>query len=347
MLYLMDDEDQGNVVEKTFAELGMKESDVEDLLRKHIELVCDDDENMLVIGEQVVNEEKARSDLTALDGDGNIVLIEIKRDPADIKMRAEAFEFQAIRYAATCASITTIDELVQYVYGRYVEQHKGEFTDTDKLTSTEVATRKLNQFIDDSDIQTFNAQQCIILVASDFDDQTISAVAWLDANNVDISCYRLTPYQVGDNTLIHSTKILPLGSYQDLYVGVSHTTSQTSKSRRVSGRTRKSKPRIKQLIEAGVVDVGATLYAKNHENQRVTLLQDGKVKLASGNVISLNAWLQGVYGWSSVDVYEWAIDEKTHKTLDELRNAWLIAQAKADAQEESDAQTEENTSTAE
>jgi RecB family endonuclease NucS len=77
MLYLMDDEDQGNVVEKTFAELGMKESDVEDLLRKHIELVCDDDENMLVIGEQVVNEEKARSDLTALDGDGNIVLIEM------------------------------------------------------------------------------------------------------------------------------------------------------------------------------------------------------------------------------------------------------------------------------
>ena len=85
----------------TFSELGMKENDIEEILRCSIDMLCDDEESMLIVGRQVKNEKLGRSDLTAIDNNGNIVLIEIKRDRKDIENRKEAFEFQAIRYAAS------------------------------------------------------------------------------------------------------------------------------------------------------------------------------------------------------------------------------------------------------
>lgn len=89
----------------TFSELGMQESDIEEILRCSIDMLCDDEESMLIIGRQVKNEKLGRSDITAVDNNGNIVLIEIKRDRNDIENRKEAFEFQAIRYAASYATI--------------------------------------------------------------------------------------------------------------------------------------------------------------------------------------------------------------------------------------------------
>ena len=74
----------------TFSELDMKESDIEEILRCSIDMLCDDEESMLIVGRQVKNEKNGRSDLTAIDNEGNIVLIEIKRDKKDIECRKSA-----------------------------------------------------------------------------------------------------------------------------------------------------------------------------------------------------------------------------------------------------------------
>ena len=74
-----------------------------------------------MVGQQVPNEKKGRSDLTAIDYNGDLVLIEIKRDKRDIEIRKEAFEFQAIRYAASCATIKSTDMLIKSVFAPYVE----------------------------------------------------------------------------------------------------------------------------------------------------------------------------------------------------------------------------------
>lgn len=105
----------------TFSELNMLESDIEEILRNSIEMLCDDEESMLIVGRQVRNQSRGRSDLTAIDNNGNIVLIEIKRDKNDIVGRSEAFEFQAIRYAASYATINEIEDLVEKVYAPYIE----------------------------------------------------------------------------------------------------------------------------------------------------------------------------------------------------------------------------------
>lgn len=112
---------QANRIEPiTFSELNMIENDIEEILRNSIEMICDEEESMLIVGKQVRNEKSRRSDLTAVDNNGDIVLIEIKRDRKDIIYRKEAFEFQAIRYAASYATIDSTDDLVKKVYAPYI-----------------------------------------------------------------------------------------------------------------------------------------------------------------------------------------------------------------------------------
>jgi len=69
----------------TFKDLKLKEEHIEEFLRKNIEVIFGEEESLLIVGQQVSNKEKGRSDLTAIDENGNIVLIEIKRDIDDIK----------------------------------------------------------------------------------------------------------------------------------------------------------------------------------------------------------------------------------------------------------------------
>ncbi len=124
----------------TFKKLGLKESDVEEFLRKNIHIIADD-ETLLIVGQQVIDSEKGRSDLTAVDKNGNLVLIEIKRDKDDSRARKEPLEFQAIRYAASLAKIKTPDELVSKIYKSYIEKYNSsEKTD---LTPSERAKRLL------------------------------------------------------------------------------------------------------------------------------------------------------------------------------------------------------------
>ena len=69
----------------TFSELNLTENDIEEILRNSIDMICDEEESMLIVGKQVRNVMNGRSDLTAVDNNGDIVLIEIKRDLKEIK----------------------------------------------------------------------------------------------------------------------------------------------------------------------------------------------------------------------------------------------------------------------
>jgi len=146
----------------TFKDLELKEEHIEEFLRKNIEVIFGEEESLLIVGQQVNNTEKGRSDLTAIDENGNIVLIEIKRDADDIKNRKEPFEFQAIRYAAGYAKIKSPDVLVDKVFSKYIEKHKDEF-ELGELTPAEKGKRIINDFlIKNNSLKTFNQKQRII-----------------------------------------------------------------------------------------------------------------------------------------------------------------------------------------
>lgn len=308
----------------TFADLKMLESDVEEILRSSIEMLCDDEESMLVVGRQVKYESKGRSDLTAVDNNGNIVLIEIKRDRKDIEGRRESFEFQAIRYAASYATIENPDDLVKKVYAPYIEKYRSEF-DIGGLTSYELGIRKLNEFLKFNDaLNTFNEKQRIILAASDFDEQTLSAVAWLNSNNVDISCFKLTPFMINDQIYLNAEKILPVPEYIDYYVNLMEKAGVAA-TKKSKSMTKRVLPKIDSLLDWGAVKAGDIIVAKGRQDE-ATLQANGNV-LVDGRELSMQYWLKNLYGWSSVQTYMFAIHKESGLTLDAIREEYMARQA--------------------
>lgn len=306
----------------TFSELGLQESDLEEILRNSIDMICDEEESMLIVGQQVRNERLGRSDLTAIDNNGNIVLIEIKRDKKDIELRKEAFEFQAIRYAASYATIKSQDELVKNVYAPYIEKNRKEF-ELGELTSYELGIRKINDFLKANESQgNFNKKQRIILVASDFDEQTLSAVAWLNSNSVDMSCFRLSPFKLGESVCIKTEKLLPVAEYDEYYVNLLDKSSPILAKKGV----RRSLPKIDAMLEWGVVKAGDTIIAKGRGDEG-TLLANGNV-LVNGVEQSMQSWLKEVFGWSSVQTYAFAIHKESGKLLTDLRQEYMEQEAK-------------------
>jgi len=329
-MYKIKDNKAEKVEAVTFSELGMQENNIEEILRCNIEMLCGEEESMLLVGRQVRNEKMGRSDLTAVDNNGSIVLIELKRDIKDIEKLKEAFEFQAIRYAASYATIETTDELVKKVFAPYIEKYRDEF-EQGELTSYELGLRKLNEFLEANDaVNSFNRKQRIILAASDYDEQTLSAVAWLNKNGVDMTCFKLVPYRVNDVILLNAEKVLPLADYDEYYVNLLDKTSPSTKPHK-SG-TRRSLPKIDSMLKWGVVKPGDIIKAKDHEDE-ATLLENGNVQV-NGEEMSMQKWLKGIFGWSSIQTYVFAVHKESGKTLSEIRRDYMNKQAEEAAKED-------------
>ena len=157
------------------------------------------------------------------------------------------------------------------------------------------------------------------MVASEFDDQTLSAVAWLNSNQVDISCYQICPYKLGEDVLLEMKKILPVVDYEDFYVKITKKGSlQKDRKKDIS---RKSLPKIDSLIEWKVVEPGDIIIAKGKTDEAI-LQENGQVKTEEG-IMSIQQWLKIVFGWSSVETYAFSIDKKSGKTLSELRKEYM------------------------
>lgn len=323
-MYILENNSVTKLEQTSFKELGLIEKDVEEILRKNIEMLCDEENSMLIIGQQVTNEEYGRSDLTAIDKEGNLVLVEIKRDKKDIEQRKEAFEFQAIRYAASLATIRLKEELVQDIYSPYVEKHKEEFKDCNTHTSAEIALKELEMFLEANNIDSnrLNKKQRIILVASEFDAQTLSAVAWLNTNNVDISCYQICLNKTEEKIFIDMKKLLPVDDYNDYFVNISKKTNNTFRKQRNGAITRRQLPKIDAMLEWGIVKPNDKIIAKN-TNEECILLESGLIRTKDNEEMSLQQWLKNITGWSSVETYVFSIHAATGKSLSELRAEYM------------------------
>jgi CxxC motif-containing protein len=240
------------------------------------------------LGRQILNKENARSDLTALDKNGNLVLIEIKRDIEDIKQRRETFGFQAIRYVARYVKIKTTDELVDKIFASYIKKYRDEFK-LGNLTAYEKATRILNDFIEKNNLaKTFNCKQRIILMASSFDSQTISAVAWLIANNIDISCFELSPMKIGDNYFIDINRIVHPTALQNFYLEVDDKKRTVYPEKRNTPIARSYLQRMDKLFEWKIIKAGDTVVIKNFDNSEAVVIDTKNVKCYGKNLYLVN-----------------------------------------------------------
>ncbi len=232
--------------EESFSALNLWERQhIEEWIRKAPDILGED---LLVVNVQFdhFNGSQDRLDILAVDRQGNLVVVELKRDPY-----AGYAELQAVRYAAMVSAMT-VDKLFPY-YLDYLK--KNGHSDA----TPESARSQLIEFVEAEDFKELSSRPRIILCSEDFSQEITATVLWLRQFGLDISCIRFTPYRVRGNIVIVPRKIIPLQRAEQYQIDIQKKQEETVSV----GQGRKRKRTLDILLENGLIKGGEKIYLKN------------------------------------------------------------------------------------
>ncbi len=168
----------GKVGEVDFSHLDLEEKHIEGWIESAPDILED---RLLIIARQYSGFDKTgeKPDLIAVDQEGNLVVIELKRDDSGSDAHWQAIKYASYLRNATLADITSI-------FAKY------------KGVSRSDAEEELLDHIDSDTLDGLNNSQRIILASHRFAPQVTSASLWMNENaqveNL-ITCIRLIPYR--------------------------------------------------------------------------------------------------------------------------------------------------------
>lgn len=146
-----------------------------------------------------------RLDLLAIDKDGNLVVIELKRDDS-----GKNVELQAIKYAAYCSTLTLND--VVKLYHNYLLKNRKSITEDE-------AKKQIVDFIENDEFEELSDRPRIIIVSKEYRPEVTASILWLRKFGIDITCIKLTPYELDNNTIaFESTILIPLPEAKDFII---------------------------------------------------------------------------------------------------------------------------------
>lgn len=191
------------LVPSTYKELGIQEvQHLEPWIISNTELLGED---LLVITNQLTgfDKTKERTDVLALDTQGRLVVIEIKRDRSGDKQ-----DLQALRYASYC-SVLGIDEILK-LYIAYSARSGLVLTEDEAL-------QNLHRHACDGSLDAIdNSRLRIVLVAASFQAELISTCLWMiKTYEMDIKCIQLVPYEIGGKIYFANSVLIPLPEAED------------------------------------------------------------------------------------------------------------------------------------
>lgn len=195
-----------SVPSTNFAAQGILErSHLQAALRDNISVIGRD---LLVVAEEFgeFQDVRRRIDLLCVDRAGQLVVVELKRTDDGGHM-----ELQALRYAAMVSTMT-FDQLAE-TYERHLRAVDPE--------SVDEARARLADFLEDagSEETVLSRRVRIILVSAGFDAQITTTVLWLnDLYQLDITCIRLTPYNVDGRVFLDVQQVIPLPEAEEFMV---------------------------------------------------------------------------------------------------------------------------------
>ena len=179
------------IEEVNFAQLGLQERrDIQEWIAANPGILGED---LLIIGKEFSGFDRTdeRLDLLAVDADGKLVVIELKRDDTG----ADA-HWQAIKYAS-------------YLHRAGAEDIIRMLADHEEVSESE-ALNKLLQHLGADDLDILNKDQRIILASHRFAPEVTSAALWLNEKALGedlITCIKLTPYQGRENRFtVHTSE---------------------------------------------------------------------------------------------------------------------------------------------
>lgn len=193
----------------TFSELGFREREhVQEWIAKKPDVFCSENRSDLLIIQKEFDgfsNTRERLDLLALDRDGNLVVIENKLDDS-----GKDVIWQALKYASYCSTLskTQITQIFQDYLNRYC--------------SGGDAKEQLSEFYDNVAYEELvlnqgNSQR-LIFVAAKFRQEVTSTALWLMSHHINIQCFRISPYKLGDQLFLNIDQILPVKETEELMV---------------------------------------------------------------------------------------------------------------------------------
>lgn len=205
------------ITETTFYESNLKERQhIEEWLRKNPEIMG---EELLIIGHEYDDfENNERIDLLAIDKEGNIVVIEVKRDNSGISV-----DFQALKYVSYM-SRRTLKEIIE-IYSKYIDDNSLQLDPIQEIMEF------LN--VDDESLlnDMINNTQRIIIIGKEFDKRVLSVCAWLYENGINVKCISIKPYKYNEEIFIDTNQIIPPEKIEEYYINKkSRTSNQEIKS---------------------------------------------------------------------------------------------------------------------
>ena len=189
MLYRVDGEAAVEVTETTALDEKLYESQVEAWIASSPGILG---EELLIIGRQVQLDDGAdRIDLLAIDEQGRLVVIELKRD-----LIGGSADLQALRYAALLSSWTyeTVRQQAEG-YWRSTHQEVGSFTQ-------EVESRFGSEY-------EIPGGQRVILVGRDVKPRLGTMALWLRSQGVDVRVVAISLLKDGDALYVQPQVVIP------------------------------------------------------------------------------------------------------------------------------------------
>ena len=194
------------IAEVDFARLGFQERrDIQEWVAANPNILGDD---LLVVGKEFSGFDRTneRLDLLAVDANGKLVVIELKRDNSGTDAH-----WQAIKYAS-------------YLHRASAEDIVRMLADHEKTSELE-AEDKLQRHLGADDLNALNNDQRIVLASHRFAPEVTSAALWLNekAPGEDlITCIQLIPYQDGQDgpLYIQANTIIPVPGIEEYIVNI-------------------------------------------------------------------------------------------------------------------------------
>ena len=239
-LYRIVTDDLEELKRTSLVEQGIKErTDLQQILREKPETI---EPGLLIISEEFSNWEdtRRRIDLLALDHEGRIVIIELKR------AGDEQMDLQALRYAGLVANMT-FSQVVE-AYRSYLKARKDDSDPEERIR------RHLEG--DDEALEIDSLRPRILLVAEEFPRELTTTVLWLNDVGLDIRCVRILLYRDQAGILIDISQLIPLPEAGDYLVRVRERANETEESARQGKRRTKT---LKVLIEKQILATGTKL----------------------------------------------------------------------------------------
>lgn len=148
-------------------------------------------EDLLIISEQIILPSGRQPDLIALDKEGNLVIIELKRDDS-----GKEVYWQTITYAAQFSEYSFLDIVEMY---------------EDYQLKNEIDNGSCQELIEDFievEVEKLNQKQRLIMASKEFHQDVLKASLWLLDYGIDLKLVKLTPYQYDDDLLLLDSEVL-------------------------------------------------------------------------------------------------------------------------------------------